>query len=148
MKKGGLFVKNCTNIRVRYKETDQMGVVYYGNYFTWFEVGRNEFFRDMGYTCEYLETQGIFLPVIETGCKYIYSAKFDDEIIIETKIEKMEGVRLRLKYNIIRKRDNLLLAEGFTEHAFVNKEMKPVNFRKKFKEIWDILKKAENEEKC
>lgn len=53
----------------------------------------------------------------------------------------MEGVRLRLKYNIIRKRDNLLLAEGFTEHAFVNKEMKPVNFRKKFKEIWDMLKK-------
>lgn len=63
-----------TTIRVRYEETDQMGVVYYGNYFTWFEVGRNEFFRELGMACDDLEEEQVLLPVIETGCKYINSA--------------------------------------------------------------------------
>lgn len=129
-----------TTIRVRYEETDQMGVVYYGNYFTWFEVGRNEFFRELGMACDDLEEEQVLLPVIETGCKYINSAKFDDEVIIKTKLTKLKGVRLKLNYEIYRKSNNELLVEGFTKHAFVNKDLKPIRFKKKFKEEWNVLK--------
>ncbi len=130
---------NTTSIRVRYKETDQMGVVYHGNYFTWFDIGRTEFFRNMGMVYTRLEEEGILLPVIEAQCRYIKPAKYDDEIIINTKLVKLKGVRLEFEYSIYRKEDNELLAEGRTVHAFVDKNLKPINFRKKYREIWDRL---------
>lgn len=131
---------NCTTaVRVRYKETDQMGVVYYGNYFTWFEVGRNDFFRNLNLGCKELEEKGVLLPVIETGCKYISSAKFDEEILIETQLTELKGVRMKLNYKIYRKEDKALLAEGFTRHAFVDKNLRPIRFKKEFKNVWDKL---------
>ncbi|NLW23405.1 MAG: acyl-CoA thioesterase [Tissierellia bacterium] len=130
---------NTTSIRVRYQETDQMGVVYHGNYFTWFDIGRTEFFRNMGMVYTRLEEEGILLPVIEAQCRYIKPAKYDDEIIINTKLVKLKGVRLEFEYSIYRKEDNELLAEGRTVHAFVDKDLKPINFRKKYREIWDRL---------
>ena len=81
---------NTTSIRVRYQETDQMGVVYHGNYFTWFDIGRTEFFRNMGMVYTRLEEEGILLPVIEAQCRYIKPAKYDDEIIINTKLVKLK----------------------------------------------------------
>ena len=132
-------MESKTIIRVRYKETDQMGVVYYGNYFTWFEVGRNELFRDLKLECDELERKDVFLPVIETGCEYINSAKFDDEILIKTQLVELKGVRFRLNYTIYRARDNTLIARGFTRHAFVDRELKPINFRRRYKEAWRTL---------
>lgn len=128
-----------TEIRARYSETDQMGIIYHANYFNWFEVGRTEFFRKLGYNYKKLEEIGILLPVIDVGCKYKISAKYDDDIIIETWINKMKGVKIEYNYNIIRKRDNVLLAEGHTLHAFVDKDLKPVNFKKKHNDIWNKL---------
>ena len=78
---------NDVVIKVRYGETDQMGIAYHGNYFTWFEVGRSEFFNSLGYTYKKLEEEGIILPVIECSCEYIKPAKYFDEIIIRTKIK-------------------------------------------------------------
>jgi len=132
-------MENKTVIRVRYKETDQMGVVYYGNYFTWFEVGRNEFFRNLNLECGELERKDVFLPVIETGCKYINSAKFDDEVLIKTELVELRGVRFRLNYTIYRVSDNTLIAEGFTRHAFVDRELKPINFKRRYPEAWSTL---------
>lgn len=132
-------MENETTIKVRYKETDQMGVVYYGNYFTWFEVGRNEFFRELNLECGGLEKGGVFLPVIETGCKYVNSAKFDDEITIKTELVKLKGVRFRLNYTLYRKADDTLIAEGFTEHAFVDENLKPINIRRKCNKAWNTL---------
>ncbi len=129
-------------IKVRYKETDQMGVVYYGNYFTWFEIGRNEFFRKLNCPCGELEEKGVFLPVIETRCKYIEPAKFDEEIAIQTKLVELKGVRMELRYEIYRVSDKTLLAEGFTCHAFVDETMKPINFRRKFRSLWDKLQEV------
>ncbi|WP_130807683.1 acyl-CoA thioesterase [Senegalia massiliensis] len=140
-------MKNKTTIRARYSETDQMGVIYHANYFNWFEIGRTSFFRNLGYDYKKLENEGVLLPVIDVGCKYIVSAKYDDEIIIETYIEKLKGVKIKYKYNIIRKRDNLLLAEGYTLHAFVNKDLKPINFKKKYNELWNKLNEAIEKEK-
>lgn len=133
---------NETIIRVRYAETDQMGIVYHANYFTWFEIGRTEFFRELGMSYRNLEEQNVLLPVIDVGCRYINASKYDDEIIIRTKLVKLKGVKLEYNYEIIRKEDNELLAEGYTIHAFVDKKLKPVNFRKSFKEIWEKLKEV------
>ncbi|MBS4535670.1 acyl-CoA thioesterase [Clostridium sp. D2Q-14] len=129
-------------VRARYSETDQMGIIYHANYFNWFEVGRTEFFRNLGYDYKKLEEIGILLPVIDVGCKYKISAKYDDEIIIETWIEKMKGVKMEFNYNIIRKKDNIILAEGYTLHAFVDNNLKPVNFKKKYNDLWNKLYKT------
>ncbi|RKD33413.1 acyl-CoA thioesterase [Thermohalobacter berrensis] len=131
-----------TNIRARYSETDQMGVIYHANYLNWFEIGRTEFFRKLGKDYRELEEENVLLPVIDVGCKYIKAAKYDDEIIIKTKLVKLKGVRLEFNYEIIRKEDNVLLAEGYTKHAFVDKQLKPINFRKKYKDIWNKLKEV------
>lgn len=132
----------CTSIRVRYEETDQMGVVYHGNYFTWFDIGRTEFFRKLNIVYGQLEEEGILLPVIEANCEYIKPAKYDDEIIICTKLVKLKGVRLEFEYTLYRKKDNTLIAKGRTIHAFVDKNLKPINFKKRYREIWDLLGEA------
>lgn len=133
---------NETIARVRYGETDQMGIVYHANYFIWFDIGRTEFFRALGMTYKELEEQNVLLPVIDVGCKYLVSAEYDDEIIIRTSIGKLKGVKLRYDYEIIRTGDNKLLAEGYTEHAFVDKDLKPINFKRKFRDIWDKIGNA------
>lgn len=132
-------MENITSIKVRYKETDQMGVVYHGNYFTWFDIGRTEFFRNMGMVYTELEDDGVLLPVIEANCKYIKPAKYDDEIIIITKLSSLKGVRLKFQYTLYRKEDNILIGEGYTIHAFVDKELRPINFKKKYREVWELL---------
>ena len=130
---------NDAEIRVRYQETDQMGVVYYGNYFTWFEVGRNEFFRSLGRDCATLEEEGVFLPVIETCCRYKESARYDDEIIVRTKIQELTGAKIEFHYQILRKKDNRLLAEGKTVHGFVNRDLKPIRLKKLHPDLWEQL---------
>ncbi len=72
-----------TTIRVRYAETDQMGVVYYANYLVWFEIGRAELLRSINIPANHLEEDGIFLPVLESHCRYIHSARYDDEVTIK-----------------------------------------------------------------
>ncbi|MBZ2175652.1 acyl-CoA thioesterase [Schnuerera sp. xch1] len=132
-------MENTTVIRVRYKETDQMGIVYNGNYFTWFEIGRTELLRSMGMTYVELEDRGILIAVIEANCKYIKPAKYDDEIIIKTKLVKLTGVRSEFEYSIFEKDENVLLAKGYTIHAFVDKNIRPINIKKKHKDIWELL---------
>lgn len=138
---------NDAKIRVRYQETDQMGVVYHGNYYTWFEVGRVEFFRSIGYTYAQLEEEGIIMPVIESHCFYKIPAKYDDELLIHTKLQRLKGVRLEFYYEVIRKRDGVILAEGQTKHAFVDKNLKPVNFKKINPNIWKLLSDCTEEVK-
>ncbi|MTI69691.1 MAG: acyl-CoA thioesterase [Firmicutes bacterium] len=133
---------NETTIKARYSETDQMGIIYHANYFSWFEIGRTEFLRSLGMEYKELENKNVLLPVIDVGCKYKVAAKYDDAIIIKTKLDNIKGVKIKFFYEIVRKKDNKLLAEGYTQHAFVDKDLKPVNFRKNFKEAWSKLKEV------
>ncbi|NLY66216.1 MAG: acyl-CoA thioesterase [Tissierellia bacterium] len=135
-------MENSTTIRVRYKETDQMGVVYNGNYFTWFEIGRVEFLRSLGISYLDMEKMGVYTAVAEAYCKYIRPARFDDEIVIKTKIRRLTDVRLEFEYSLYRKEDDELIATGYTLHAFVDKDIKPINFRKKHPDIWKLLKET------
>jgi acyl-CoA thioester hydrolase len=113
-------------IRPRYEETDQMGVIYHGNYYRYFEVGRCEFLRSLGYSYRGLEEKGIILPVIESRCRYIQPVVYDQEIIIRTTIETFKGARINFNYQVIDKASEQLLAEGTTHHAFVDRDLKPL----------------------
>lgn len=129
-----------TKLRVRYGETDQMGIVYHSNHYIYFEAGRTELLREtanMSY--KDMEEAGVMLPLIETHCKYILPAKYDDELIVETSVKAMTVVRIIFQYKLIRAEDRVVLAEGETSHAFVNKEGKPINFKKVNKELFEKL---------
>ena len=126
-------MKSCdTTIRIRYGETDQMGVVYHSNYFRYFEVGRSSLFRDIGYTYKRFEEEGFMLPLIHCDCSFKQPAKYDDEVIIRTTISALKGVRVTLHYQALKIEDDkeVILVTGSTTHAFVDSHMKPVNIKK------------------
>ena len=115
----------ATEYRVIYGDTDPFDVVYYANYFDFFERGRTELFRELGLTYRDVSHNGIYLPVSETYCKFKSSATYDDLLVIETTVGFMKRVSIRFDYKIYRKEPSTLLVEGYTVHAFVNKDGKP-----------------------
>ncbi len=128
-----------THVRVLYKDTDQMGIVYYANYLIWFEIGRSELFRTMGAPYSEFERNEIYLPVIKVHCEYKKPAYYDDELRIITEINSLQELRIFFVYRIYR--ENLLVANGSSEHAFVNREGKPLLLHKHSPFLWKRLKK-------
>jgi acyl-CoA thioester hydrolase len=119
-------LKNTTQLRVRYGETDQMGYCYYGNYAQYFEVGRVEAMRELGMPYRTLEESGVMLPVSSFEVKYKYPAKYDDLLTITTYIVGVEGTRITFDYTI-HNEDNKLVASAKTILVFVNKStMRPM----------------------
>jgi len=117
--------KNSTKIRVRYAETDQMGVVYHGNYAQFFEIGRTEWLRNLGVTYKKMEDSGIMLPVINLQCNFMKSALYDDLLTIHTVIKKKPTVKIEFDYEI-KNQNNELICTGNSVLAFINmKTMKP-----------------------
>lgn len=112
-----------TTIRVRYKDTDRMGVVYYGNYLTFFEVGRAEFMRDLGFAYAELEKKGLILVVTEAGAKYHANVGYDALVTIMTKLRDTSRVRVRFDYRVIDEMDRLLVS-GHTVHACLNEKQR------------------------
>ena len=120
-----------TTIRVIYGDTDNMGQAYYGNYFRWFEIGRNEMFRSLGLTYKSVEERGIYLPVAEAHCKYCVAAQYDDVLVIETKLDTQIKGAVKFDYKIFSKNGNTLIAKGYTKHACLNgngKVVRPPDF--------------------
>jgi acyl-CoA thioester hydrolase len=113
------------NVRVRYQETDQMGIVYYSNYFVYFEMGRIEFLRDKGISYAEIEKENIFLAVVEAHCKYKSPAMFDDLLVIKTCLSKMKLARIEFRYEIRRINEGNLIAEGSTLLACLGINKKP-----------------------
>jgi acyl-CoA thioester hydrolase len=119
-----------TRVRVRYAETDQMGIVYYANYFVWFELGRVELLRSLGLAYSRLELDhGCILPVVDARCRYRAPARYDDEIVIETCPALVRGSVIKFAYKIFRDADQdaeerkLLLAEGETTHVVCDDQL-------------------------
>ncbi|CDM64302.1 acyl-CoA thioesterase [Pyrinomonas methylaliphatogenes] len=112
-----------TTIRVRYAETDRMGVVYYANYFVWFEIGRTEYCRARGFSYrEMEENDDAFLVVAESYCRYKAPAYYDDELIVRTHITELRRRSLRFGYEIVRASDGQIIAEGETGHVVTDRE--------------------------
>jgi acyl-CoA thioester hydrolase, YbgC/YbaW family len=136
---------NETTIKVRYVETDQMGVVHHSNYYAWFEVGRGEFILQSGLSYSEIEKNDIMLPLVESNCKYIEGAKYEDIVVIQTWISEITPVKVIFNYAVVRSKDNKIIAKGSTTHAFVNKSFKIVNMKKKNLEIWNKLLRLKDE---
>nr|WP_275581970.1 thioesterase family protein [Brevibacillus fulvus] len=126
-------------IRVRYSETDQMGVVYHANYLSWFEVGRTDFLRASGLSYFELEQKGVLLPVIDAELSFKKPAKYDDVVEIRTSIAELTPVRLQFRYEIYRAADETLLVTGITKHVFANREFKPLRLPKLLPEVYQWL---------
>ena len=122
-------------VRVRYAETDQMGVVYYANYLVWFEIGRTEWLRVKGWTYREMEAEGLALPVIEAHCEYRLGARYDDELEIRTTGRLVSPVRLAFDYEIVRCGDAAVLAAGHTVHATLDRAGRPVRIPARVKEL-------------
>ena len=113
------------HLRVRYAETDQMGVVYHSNYLIYFEVGRTTLLRHLGLDYKILEKeQGCYLAVVDVQCRYKAPARFDDELIIRTTITRLRGSLIRFEYRILRTADQVVLTEGNTTHLIVGLDLK------------------------
>jgi acyl-CoA thioester hydrolase len=136
-------MRDESRIRVRYKDTDQMGIVYYANYLVWFEIGRTELMRRLGMPYREFEKNNLYLPVIRVSCDYKVPARYDDEIALLTWIESLQEVRVVFGYEV--RREEELLARGSTEHAFVNSTGRPVVLRKHSPFLWGRLCKAMDE---
>ena len=113
-----------SRIRVRYAETDQMGVVYHSNYFIWFEVGRVELMRQLGISYREMEQDGCLIAVVDARCRYKSPARYDDELIVRTHLKNVRETMVHFSYELVRVGDETLLAEGETTHIVIDKQMK------------------------
>ena len=128
-----------TRLRVRYAETDQMGVVYYANHYIWMEVARVELCKARGFNYRDMEqADGIFMAVAESACRYRAPAHFDDEVIVRTWIEEANTRTVIFQYEMRLAEGDVLLATGHTRHVFVNREMHKTRLPEKFQALFGI----------
>ncbi len=130
-------------VRVRYAETDQMGVVYHANYLVWFEVGRVELMRQMGFDYKQMEiVDDCHIAVVEATARWRSPARYDDEIVIRTSIKALRSYILKFAYEVIRRSDGKLLCEGETTHVVCDSQMQkktlPEKYVERFRELGSI----------
>src|ERR1700761_3106085 len=136
-------------VRVRYAETDQMGVVYHANYLVWFEIGRVELMRQVGIDYRTMERdEGALIAVVDAAVRYRAPARYDDQLVIRTWLATVRGGIVRFRYNIVREADGLLLCEGETVHMVVGRDMKrrpmPEKYAERFAELQHRMQQQTN----
>jgi acyl-CoA thioester hydrolase len=128
---------NETRIRVRYAETDQMGVVYHANHFIWFEVGRVEFLRQLGFSYKDMEQHdNCFIAVVDARCRYKAPAIYDDEIIVRTRLKNIRDSVIHFGYELVRSADGAMLAEGETTHIVADAQMRKIALPEKYMKVF------------
>lgn len=127
---------SVTTLRVRYAETDKMGVVYYANFLVWFEVARADLLRSLGWSYREMEAAGVSLPVIEAHCEYQRPARYDDEIEVQTEGQMLTAVRMRFHYTVVRRGDGVVAAAGHTVHAAVDGAGRPCRLPARVREAF------------
>ncbi|HET9369363.1 MAG TPA: thioesterase family protein [Vicinamibacterales bacterium] len=128
--------QSTTQLRVRYAETDQMGVVYYANYFVWFEVARADLLRHLGWTYREMEAEGVLLPVIGATCDYRRPARYDDEIEIRTEGRVASPVRMEFSYEVFVNGQDGPAAVGRTSHAALGRDGRPCRLPERVREAF------------
>ena len=127
---------SVTRLRVRYAETDKMGIVYYANYFVWFEVARTDLLRELGWSYREMEHAGVSLPVIEARCDYRRPAKYDDEIDVKTEGRMLSPIRMQFDYEVVRVEDGVVAASGRTVHAALDGDGRPCRLPRRVAEVF------------
>ena len=131
-----------TTVRVRYAETDQMGVVYHGNYFTWFEVGRVDFCRHLGFEYKQMELQDdSFIVVADAHCRFKRPARFDDLLLIRTTIISSQKRTVKFGYEVVNSETKELLATGETLHVFCDKLGRPKSLPEKYRKYFPAIER-------
>ena len=126
-----------TTFRVRYAETDQMGVVYHANYFVWFEIGRTDFCRQQGFAYKEMEQQdGLYIMVAEARCRFKAPARYDDEIVVRTRLSACRKRVLVFDYEVCRGEDDEILANGQTVHVITDRDGRPRALPEKYRELF------------
>lgn len=132
-------------IRVRYAETDKMGIVHHSVYPVWYEIARTDLSKQVNFPYSKMEEKGLYLPLAELNSKYYSPAYYDDELIVTATVSKLTPARIVFSYKIFKKGSDKHISEGYTVHAIVNKDMKPINTKKLFPEIYSCMEKMMNE---
>jgi acyl-CoA thioester hydrolase len=127
---------SAATLRVRYAETDKMGVVYHANYLVWFEVGRCEWLRSQGWSYREMEADGTGLPVIEAHCEYRLPSRYDDDMEIRTRATLLSPVRVRFDYEVVRRADGAVSATGHTVHAATDPAGRPVRLPARVRSVF------------
>jgi len=128
-----------THFTARYAETDQMGIVHHSNYAVWFEAGRTDFLNKAGVSNTSIEARGVMLPVYEMNCRYKCPARYEDEIVVLTRLKQISRVRICFSYQVLNAADQRLLATGETMHAWTDRALKPVNAEKAAPDVYSML---------
>ena len=128
-----------SHIVVRYAETDQMGIAHHSNYSIWYEVARTELIKKMGMTYTEIEQHGLIMPLVELYSKYISAAYYEDHLIVQAELKKVTGAKLEIEYVIYRENDETPINVGKTIHALVGRNLKPVNVKKEYPELYQKL---------
>ena len=126
----------ASRVRVRYAETDQMRVAYHANFFVWFEVGRTDLLRQIGWSYREMEQAGFQLPVIEAHCRFLKPARYDDEIEIRTVGRLVSAVRVQFEYEAVRVADEVVAATGQTLHAAVTPAGRPCRLPNRVRDLF------------
>jgi acyl-CoA thioester hydrolase len=127
---------SVSTVRVRYAETDKMGVVYYANYLVWFEVARADLLRSLGWSYRDMEHAGVALPVIEAQCHYHRGARYDDELEVRVEGRLLSPARMEFRYDVIRRQDSELSASGRTVHASVGPGGRPCRLPERIRALF------------
>jgi acyl-CoA thioester hydrolase len=128
--------QSVSTVRVRYAETDKMGVAYHANYLVWFEVGRTDLLRSLGWTYREMEESGVMLPVIEAHCEYRQASRYDDELEIRTEGRLLSQVRIQFDYQVVRRADEVTTAKGRTIHAALDADRRPCRLPGRLREAF------------
>jgi len=128
---------NETRLRVRYAETDQMGVVYHANHFVWFEIGRVELLRQLGFSYRDMESvDQCYIAVVDARCRYRAPARYDDEIVVRTQLKNVRESVIHFGYELTRVGDGVVLADGETTHIVTNAQMKITELPAKYMSVF------------
>lgn len=128
-----------TQLTVRYAETDMMGIVHHSRYYPWFEQARTDFVKEIGMTYSQMEQIGILLPLTETQCRYHYALRYEDEVLITCKIERMTVARIEFSYEVFKLPEMKKMSDGKTIHGITGADFRPLNLKKSFPDVWEKL---------
>ena len=131
-----------TVVRVPYADTDRMGIVYHANYVKYFEMGRTECLREFGFPYAELEKEGVWMPVASVFCEYKSPAKYDDLLVIRTRVAELKGATIVMAYEIYKKGETELLARGETKHPITDDQLRPIRLRNVKRELYDKMKES------
>lgn len=129
-----------SKVIVRYAETDKMGIVHHSVYPIWYELARTDFIKQIGMTYSAMEEQGIMTPLVTLNCNYMHPADYEDELTIRVSIGKLTPARVQFDYEVYK--GEILINTGFTVHAWVGKNLKPLNMKKYFPDVYEKIQKV------